>query len=123
MALNKKAFKDAFQGLKALKTLEVDAPGIGKVMLRELSGLALDRFQAKAIDPETREVDISLLAERKARLAQESIIDPDTGKVMFDSEKDFIETISVLPAKALEEIARAAMELNGLAGGNEEAED
>lgn len=124
MPLDFEAVKKAAGSAPPLKTLEVDVPEWGgKVLLQELTGAAFDKYQGAALDPKTHTVDKDLLLQRRGRLIQMSVMNPSTGRIMFETERLYIEWIETkLTKQSYDKLTEAAMDLNGLGEGKEEPE-
>lgn len=115
--------KEQIADANVLKEVEFEVPEWGgSVLLRELSGLDRDRFEGIATDPITGIVDQEKLQELQARLVQLSIIDPGTGRRMFESEKDFIQFVGRFTRDSLVSIAKRCIELNGMDDATRDAE-
>ena len=88
----------------------------GKVRVAVMSGTAKDKFELDVFGEDGEARNFTNL---RAKLLSTTLIDPSTGKLLFDSEKD-IKALGLKSFKALEHLFDIARKINGVLTGDKE---
>lgn len=107
MAVLKKA--DILQAV-SLRRVEVEVPEWGgSVVVQEFSALQRDQFEGMVTRVKGKTVEPDLFNFR-AKLVAASVIDPETGELLFGAED--VAKLGGLSAKALDRVAQEVLRLN-----------
>lgn len=103
--------KEIFERKVPLATEDVEFLG-GIVTVQELTGTERDAFEASLVTFDAKNRRINNTHNVRARLLQKSIIDPDTGELMFAPAE--VPALGMLPAKELDRAYEVAARLSGI---------
>lgn len=111
-ALSRAALLDS--GGRKTHEVEIKALGGQAVLLRELTANEAFDFQVGNLNRETQKVDISKIGNAMQRLVAMSLVDPDTGDLMFSGKNAAKEVGESLTADVVTEIGLKVQSLNDL---------
>ena len=90
-------------------------PDVGELTVQEITGAQREKFESMVLnkrrEAENAKRDLDLSGS-KALLVQMSVIDPETGELMFGLED--LAKLGVLPSRTLESLFSASQDVSGI---------